>query len=208
MNHSKATTVTGQIKWALWVTLVLAASTAWAIPKVDQAAPAFTAVDSNGKTVSLKDFAGKKVILEWTNHKCPFVVKHYEGNMQALQKQYPNEEVVWLSVISSAKGKQGYVDGAEANQLSADRGAAPDHVLLDPEGTLGKLYGAKTTPHMYIVDEKGALKYMGAIDSIRSTNPTDIPKATNYVTQAMVELAAGKAVSEPVTQAYGCSVKY
>ncbi len=187
----------------------LLASFAYAVPAVNQAAPQFSAIDSNGKTVNLKDFAGKKVILEWTNNECPFVVKHYSSqNMQGLQDKYTDEDVVWLSVISSAKGKQGYVDGKGANKLTDDRGAKPTHVLLDPEGTLGKMYGAKTTPHMYIVDEQGELKYMGAIDSIRSTNTSDIPKATNYVTQAMMELAAGKEVSEPVTQAYGCSVKY
>lgn len=181
----------------------------FAMPSINKAAPEFTAIDSNGKKVSLKDFTGKKVILEWTNNECPFVVKHYgSDNMQSLQKKYPDEEVVWLSVISSAEGKQGYVDGKGANKLTKDRKAAPDHVLLDPEGKIGKMYGAKTTPHMYIVDEKGDLKYMGAIDSIRSTDPADIPKSTNYVTQAMIELASGKAVSEPVTQAYGCSVKY
>lgn len=190
------------------VSLAVFSLTAFAVPTINKAAPEFTAIDSNGKKVSLKDFAGKKVILEWTNNECPFVVKHYTGNMQDLQKKYPDEEVVWLSVISSAEGQQGYVDGAGANKLTKDRNAAPDHVLLDPEGTLGKMYGAKTTPHMYIVDEEGQLRYMGAIDSIRSTNPADIPKATNYVTQAMMELASGKEVSEPVTQAYGCSVKY
>lgn len=181
---------------------------AFSLPVINKPAPEFSATDSNGKQVTLQALKGKKVILEWTNNECPFVEKHYAGNMQALQKKYPDEEVVWLSVISSAEGKQGHVNGKAANALTAVRDAAPDHVLLDPEGTLGKMYGAKTTPHMYIVDEKGILKYMGAIDSIRSTDPKDIPKATNYVTQAMAELAAGKEVSEPVTKAYGCSVKY
>jgi len=166
-------------------------------------------MDSNGKQVSLKDFAGKKVILEWTNNECPFVKKHYDsGNMQALQKDFTGEDVVWLSVISSAKGKQGYVDGTGANKLTKSRKAQPSYVLLDTEGELGKKYAAKTTPHMYIVDEQGSLKYMGAIDSIRSASAGDIPKATNYVQQAMVELASGKAVSKPVTPAYGCSIKY
>ncbi len=189
--------------------LVSLSGVALAVPAVNKPAPDFTAIDSNGKTVNLKDFAGKKVILEWTNADCPFVKKHYNSdNMQGLQTKYTEDDVVWLSVISSAKGKQGYVDGKGANKLSKDRGAAPSHVLLDPEGTIGKAYGAKTTPHMYIVDEKGTLKYMGAIDSIRSADAADIPKATNYVNKAMMELAEGKSVSEPVTQAYGCSVKY
>lgn len=180
-----------------------------AVPAINESAPGFTAMDSNGKEVSLKDFAGKKVILEWTNDQCPFVQKHYDsGNMQSLQKQYPDDDVVWLSVISSAEGKQGYVDGAGANKLTKDRDAAPDYVLLDPDGKIGKLYGAKTTPHMYIVDEEGELKYMGAIDSIRSADTSDIPKATNYVSVAMMELASGKEVSSPITQAYGCSIKY
>lgn len=181
----------------------------YAVPSINKPAPDFTAMDSNGNKVSLKDFAGKKVILEWTNDQCPFVKKHYDSaNMQDLQKKYTREGAVWLSVVSSAQGKQGYVDGKGANKLTQGRAASPSAVLLDPEGTVGKLYGAKTTPHMYIIDEGGDLEYMGAIDSIRSTNKKDIPKATNYVTQAMMEIGAGKNVSEPVTQAYGCSIKY
>lgn len=191
------------------VMLLAASAAASALPTIDKPAPAFTAVDSNGKSVSLEKFAGKTVVLEWTNDQCPFVRKHYDsGNMQALQKTYTGEDVVWMSVISSAKGKQGYVTGEQANELSKSRGAVPSYVLLDPEGTLGKMYGAKTTPHMYIIDGKGELRYMGAIDSIRSVDPDDIPKATNYVVQAMTELDAGKPVSEPQTRAYGCSIKY
>ena len=172
-------------------------------------APEFTALDSFGKQVSLKDFAGKKVVLEWTNNDCPFVRKHYDsGNMQALQKKYTKEGVVWLSVISSAKGKQGYVKSDKANSLTASRKAQPSHVLLDADGQMGRMYGAKTTPHMYIIDEKGLLKYMGAIDSIHSASQADVAKAVNYIDQGLTELAAGKSISEPLTKPYGCSVKY
>lgn len=184
-------------------------SLAFAVPAVDKPAPEFTAMSADGDKVSLKDYKGKTVILEWTNADCPFVQKHYgSGNMQALQSKYTKDDVVWLTVISSAEGKQGYVKPAEAKKLTADRNASPSEILLDASGEVGKLYGAKTTPHMYIIDPEGALRYMGAIDSIRSADPADIPKATNYVNQAMAELAGGKKVSEPVTQAYGCTVKY
>ena len=187
----------------------LLAIPAYASLGIGKKAPDFTAVDSNGKTVALKDFAGKKVILEWTNDQCPFVKKHYNsGNMQSLQEKYQKDGVVWLSVISSAEGKQGFVNAEQANTLTKTRKAKPNHVLLDPTGTIGKMYSAKTTPHMYIIDEKGVLNYMGAIDSIRSANPSDIPKSVNYVDLAMSELASGKSPSQPVTKPYGCSVKY
>lgn len=176
---------------------------------LDKAAPDFSATTASGKTVKLSDFKGKKVILEWTNADCPFVKKHYNSdNMQSLQKKYTEQGVVWLSVISSAKGKQGHVTAAEAKQLTDSRSATPSEVLLDDTGSIGKMYSAKTTPHMYIIDEKGMLRYMGAIDSVRSANPADIAKSVNYVDKAMTELASGKQVSEPITQAYGCSVKY
>ena len=176
---------------------------------INKPAPDFTATTASGKTVKLSDFKGKKVVLEWTNADCPFVKKHYSSdNMQSLQKKYTQDGVVWLSVISSAKGKQGNVSAAEANKLTHSRSAAPSEVLLDESGSIGKMYSAKTTPHMYIIDEQGMLRYMGAIDSVRSTNAGDIPKSVNYVDKAMAELASGKPVSEPITQAYGCSVKY
>ncbi len=197
------------LKNVLLVSLLVCSSWVSALPALNEAAPKFTALDSNGKKVSLEQFAGKTVILEWTNHDCPFVKKHYSaGNMQGLQKKYTKEGAIWLSVISSAKGKQGNVSGAQANKLSEKRGAQATHVLLDENGELGKMYGAKTTPHMYVIDGKGVLRYMGAIDSIRSTDPDDIADSTNYVSLAMAELAAGKPVSEPATKAYGCSVKY
>lgn len=182
-----------------------------AAPATGTAAPVFTGVTSNGETISLSDFAGKTVVLEWTNDGCPFVKKHYAdppSNMQTLQKSAASDDIVWISVISSAKGEQGYADGARANELTASRGAAPAHVVLDEPGTIGKLYGAKTTPHMFIVSPDGKLVYDGAIDSISSAKVDDIGKATNYVTAALADLGAGKPVATPVTKPYGCAVKY
>lgn len=182
---------------------------AWAAPSVGAAAPAFTAVDSNGKTVSLADYKGRHVVLEWTNDGCPFVKKHYgSGNMQGLQKEFTAKNVVWLSVISSAPGEQGYVDGAAANQLSSSRGAAPTAVLLDPKGDLGRLYGAKTTPHLFAIDPSGKLEYAGGIDSVASADAGDIPSALPYLKVALTEALAGKPITTPVTKPYGCSVKY
>ncbi|WP_022977622.1 thioredoxin family protein [Nevskia ramosa] len=182
---------------------------AWAAPSVGAPAPAFSAVDSNGKTVSLADYKGKHVVLEWTNDGCPFVKKHYgSGNMQSLQKEFTAQNVVWLSVISSAPGQQGYVDGAAANKLTAARGATPTAVLLDPKGDIGRLYGAKTTPHLFVIDPAGKLEYAGGIDSIASPDPADIAGATPFLKVALTEALAGKAISTPVTKPYGCSVKY
>jgi peroxiredoxin len=176
---------------------------------VGQPAPAFTATDSNGKTESLGDFKGEFLVLEWTNNQCPFVGKHYgSGNMQKLQKTYTAEGVKWLSVISSAPGQQGYVDAARANALTQERGAAPTAVLLDPQGQLGRLYGAKTTPHMFVIDPKGTLIYAGGIDDRPSTDKADIQGATNYVAAALDAAMAGKPVKVASAPAYGCSVKY
>jgi peroxiredoxin len=172
-------------------------------------APAFTATDSNGKPEALADFKGKWVVLEWTNNECPFVKKHYgSGNMQKLQKLFTGKGVTWLSVVSSAPGQQGFVDGARANALTKDRSAAPSAVLLDPQGTLGKLYGAKTTPHMYVIDPQGKLVYNGAIDDKPSTDPADVAGAKNYVSAALDEAMAGKPVAVASSAPYGCSVKY
>ena len=182
---------------------------AHAAPQVGQPAPDFSAVDANGKTVKLSNFLGKIVVLEWTNDNCPYVKKHYgSGNMQGLQKDAAARDIVWLTVISSAPGQQGSVDGAGANGLTASRGAAPAAVLLDPEGALGHLYDARTTPHMFIVDAAGTLVYMGGIDNRATTEVADIAGAKNYVRAALDEIAAGKPVSEAVTRPYGCSVKY
>jgi len=180
-----------------------------AAPKIGKPAPDFTAVDSRGVKHSLGDYRGKIVILEWTNHQCPFVGKHYNtGNMQLLQQYATDAGVTWLSVISSAPGTQGYVSGTEADALTAKRQAAPTAVLLDPEGVVGRLYDARTTPHMYIIDAAGTLVYMGGIDDKPSTQYADVKTATNYVRVALDEVRSAKAVSTPVTRPYGCSVKY
>lgn len=172
-------------------------------------APTFIATDSNGKSVDLASFKGKTVVLEWTNDGCPYVKKHYgSGNMQALQSEAAAANVVWLSVISSARGMQGYADGLEANKLTDDRKAKPAHVLLDPTGKLGRLYGATATPHMYVVAPDGQVVYAGAIDDKSTANPADIPKARNYVREALTAVATGKPMSPSQTRAYGCSVKY
>ncbi|WP_439641478.1 thioredoxin family protein [Nevskia sp.] len=188
---------------------LLIAATALAGPTVGQPAPAFTAVDSRGKTVSLADFKGRPVVLEWSNDGCPFVQKHYKsGNMQALQKAYTARNVAWLTVLSSAPGKQGHVDGAGADRLSSERGAAPTAVLLDASGALGKRYDAKTTPHLFVIDGNGVLAYAGAIDSIPSADADDVTKATPYLQQALDAVLAGKPVAQPATPPYGCSIKY
>lgn len=184
---------------------IAAAATA----KVGQAAPAFTLVDSAGQRRSLAEFAGRTVVLEWTNHGCPFVKKHYGAdNMQRQQRDATAGGVVWLTINSSAPGKQGHVDGAGAEAVRADAKAAQSAYLLDPDGSTGRAYGAMTTPHMYVIDPAGVLRYAGAIDSIQSADPDDIPAATQYVPQALAELAAGRPVSVDVTRPYGCSVKY
>lgn len=172
-------------------------------------APDFTLADSNGNQVSLSQFKGKFVVLEWLNYDCPFVKKHYNsGNMQNLQKIYTAKGAAWISVISSAPEQQGYYNNADINRLNSEKKAAPTAILLDPTGVVGKLYGAQTTPHMFIIDSSGILIYQGAIDDIRSTNPDDVVKAKNYVSAALDEAMAGKPVSMPSTKSYGCSVKY
>lgn len=184
---------------------VAAAATA----KVGEPAPAFTLLDSSGKSRSLAEFAGKTVVLEWTNHGCPFVKKHYGAeNMQAQQRAATADGVVWLTVNSSAPGQQGHVDGAGAEKIRAEAKAAQTAYLLDPQGTAGRAYGAVTTPHMYLIDAEGTLRYAGAIDSIPSADVEDIAKATQYVPQALAELKAGQPVSVALTRPYGCSVKY
>lgn len=194
--------------------LVLAASAAVfslglaAAPQVGAPAPDFTVVDSKGNSHSLKDFAGKNVVLEWTNHECPFVVKHYSGNMQALQADMTAEDVVWLSVISSAPGKQGHVSGAKADELTASRSAKPTAVVFDESGVVGKAYDAKTTPHMYVIDKAGVLQYMGGIDSIPSAKVEDIAKATPYFVNAGKAVLMGEKPDPAVTKPYGCSIKY
>ncbi len=189
--------------------LAAAPALAQSAARIGAPAPAFEAVDADGKTRKLSEFAGKTVILEWTNHDCPYVRKHYNSaTMQTLQKDMAKEGVVWLSIISSPVGEQGHVDGAKANELSKIRNAAPAAVLLDPNSKVARAYGATTTPHMYIIDGRGTLAYMGAIDDKPSASAASIEGAKSYVRQAVAELKAGKPVSEASTKAYGCAVKY
>lgn len=189
--------------------VTLIACSALAEPTIGADAPAFTAVDSKGNTHSLEDFRGKTVVLEWSNHLCPYVQKHYEtDNMQALQREATADGIVWLTIISSAPGKQGHVSAAEADKLTASRGAAPTAVLFDPDGTIGKAYAARTTPHMYVIDESGTLVYMGGIDDRPTSRHADIEGARNYVREALGALAAGEAIDTAKTRAYGCSIKY
>ncbi|WCL52839.1 thioredoxin family protein [Gimibacter soli] len=193
------------------VLLSIAAFTlpALAAPEVGKLAPAFTGTDTTGATISLADLKGKPVILEWTNHECPYVKKHYEGeNMQRLQAEFAEKGAVWLTVISSAPGTQGNVDAAAADKLTADRGASPAHVLLDEAGTIGRAYEARTTPHMFLIDEAGVLQYMGAIDDKPSANIKTLEGAHNYVEAAWDAVKAGKAADPASTKPYGCSVKY
>lgn len=198
------------VRWLLSLALIGAVScTAVAGLSINQPAPDFNAVDSFGKTHSLSQYRGKTVVLEWTNHDCPYVRKHYQsGNMQSLQQAATDDGVVWLSIISSAPGKQGHVSTTKANELTSKRNASPSAVILDETGDIGRLYAAKTTPHMYIIDPDGTLVYMGGIDSIPSSNQDDVDRATNYVRVALQSLSDGKPISENVTRPYGCSVKY
>ncbi|HEY2463230.1 MAG TPA: thioredoxin family protein [Steroidobacteraceae bacterium] len=184
-------------------------SAAGAAPQVGQAAPDFSAVDSQGRLVHLRQYRGKIVVLEWTNADCPYTHKHYSsGNMQSMQALAQKNDIVWLSVISSAPGKQGYVNGAAANALTQSRHAVPAAVLLDPTGSVARLYDAKTTPHMFVIDKDGALRYMGGIDSIATTDESDIARAEPYLKEAMLAVAAGNPAPHPVTKPYGCSIKY
>jgi peroxiredoxin len=199
------------MKSLLLLTLALLplSTAAMAAPEIGQPAPAFTATDTNGKTVSLSDFKGKTVVLEWTNHECPFVVKHYKsGNMQALQAEAAKDDVVWISVVSSAKDKEGNVTAEEANKIIADQKAVPAHKILDETGTIGKLYDAKTTPHMFVIDKNGVLAYAGAIDDKSGFDPEEVKTAKNYVRAALADLKAEKPVEVSSTKPYGCGVKY
>lgn len=172
-------------------------------------APAFTLTDTNGNEHSLSDFEGKVVVLEWFNHGCPFVKKHYnQGHMQALQQSYRDKGVVWLAVCSSAEGKQGYETAEGHNKTAESKGTNATAILMDTDGTVGKAYGAKTTPHMYVIDAEGELVYQGAIDDKRSTDPGDIASSTNYVKAALDAVLAGEEVEVATSTPYGCSVKY
>jgi peroxiredoxin len=176
---------------------------------VGSPAPDFTLSDMNGEKRSLYDFKGKHVVLEWMNYGCPFIRKHYKsGNMQALQKEYAAKGVIWLSICSSAEGKQGHHTPEEWRKLTQENNASPFAVLLDYSGEVGRLYGAKTTPHMFVINPKGTLVYKGAIDDKPNTDTADIPEARNFVRAALDASIAGKKVKVPETNSYGCSVKY
>lgn len=182
--------------------------TTWAAASVGQPAPGFTLTDTAGKPVRLADFKGRTVVLEWNNPGCPFVRKHYQGNMQALQKEAAAQGVVWLAINSTETASSDYLSPAQLARWMQDKQAAPTATLMDEDGTAGRAYGARVTPHMYIVSAQGVLVYAGGIDSIPSARVDDIAKATNYVRQALAEIKAGKPVSVTTSQAYGCSVKY
>jgi AhpC/TSA family len=187
----------------------IASRAAAATVQIGQPAPEFTATDSKGQSLTLSQYRGKTVVLEWTNADCPYTRKHYtSGNMQGIQALAQKNGVIWLTVISSAPGKQGYVNGPAADALTQSRGAVPSAVVLDSSGTVGRLYGAKTTPHMFVIDKNGALQYMGGIDSIATADVSDIARAEPYLKDAMLEVVQGKPVAHAVTRPYGCSVKY
>ena len=190
------------------IIIMVALSAAWAT-RVGEPAPDFTATDSNGKVERLSDYHGKFVVLEWSNRSCPYTQKHYNsGNMQRLQREWTSRGVIWLTVISSAPGKQGHVTATEENAYLKEIKAAATAVLLDPTGALGHLYNAKTTPDMFIISPEGVLIYSGAIDDRPTTDLADIQRAKNYVTAALDEATSGKPVSSPTSRPYGCSVKY
>lgn len=204
--------------WALALAICAVSSPALAekvvseqpsVLEVGKEAPLFESKDTNGADVKLADLKGKIVVLEWTNNECPYVKKQYDsGNMQFVQKKATDEGVVWLSIVSSAEGKEGYVTPEEANTIVKERGAVPTHKILDPSGAIGHLYGAKTTPHMFVINKDGVLAYAGAIDSDSSFKPESIKTAKNYVLAAIDDLNAGRAVETPSTNPYGCGVKY
>ena len=187
----------------------LFAASALAAVAIGNAAPDFSLTDSNGKTQTLSQYKGKTVVLEWNNPGCPFVHKHYEsGNIPRQQAEATAMGVIWLTLNSGATGKQGHLDGAGANAFIAQYHASPTAYLLDGEGKVGRLYGARTTPHLFLIDAGGTLRYMGGIDSIASTDQDDLARATQYVPQALAELKAGKPVSVTTSEPYGCGIKY
>jgi peroxiredoxin len=194
---------------AVGAAALLACAAAAADASVGQPAPAFSARDVSGKTVSLADFKGRTVVLEWINPGCPFVRKHYDSaNMQSTQKDAAAKGAVWLAINSTSTESRDYMAPAAMGQWMQQQGAAATATLMDTDGKVGRAYGARVTPHMYVIDAQGRLVYAGAIDSVASARPADIDKATNHVKQALAEVAAGNAVSVPTTQAYGCTIKY
>jgi len=195
-------------KVALALTALLVTLSAFAIAP-GTPAPDFRGTDANGNTQTLSQYRGRFVVLEWANQGCPFDRKHYlSGSMEALQREWTAKGVIWLSVISSAPGEQGYVTPAEEREYLQKMHAAPTAAILDPTGKIGRLYAAKTTPHMFVIDPAGTLIYRGAIDDKPTPDQADLKTAHNYVTAALEEAMAGKPVETAVTRPYGCSVKY
>jgi peroxiredoxin len=193
---------------SILTTVVLFVASALAV-KVGDQAPDFTGTDSHGQSHKLSDYRGKFVVLEWHNNGCPFTKKHYEsGNMQRLQKEWTDKGVVWFTVISSSPGSQGYVTADQENEYMQKMHAAPTAALLDPKGDIGHLYGAKTTPHMFVINPQGQVIYNGAIDDKPTPDPSDINGAKNYVSEALQKAQAGQPVAVATTRPYGCSVKY
>jgi peroxiredoxin len=198
-----------KITLAVLTSMIATAAFALEPPAVGSAAPGFSLPDAKGQTHSLSQYKGKYVVLEWFNPECPFVKKHYgSGNMQKLQDQYTSKGVVWLTIDSNAPGTEGNITPEQAQKISASWKTHETALLLDPEGKVGRAYGAKNTPNMVIINPDGKIAYEGAIDSKASPNPADIPSSTNYVKAALDESLAGKSVSTPQTKPYGCSVKY
>jgi hypothetical protein len=209
-DHGGAGILAAAVIVALVVGLIGIFDSAAGTPlQIGQPAPDFTAVDTQGNRVHLNDYRGKTVVLEWTNADCPYTRKHYNsGNMQRVQGLARDNGIVWLTVISSAPGKQGYVNGAGADALTQSRKAVPSAVVLDPAGTVARLYAAKTTPHLFVIDPNGALQYMGGMDSIATSDEADIARAEPYLKEAMMADAQGRAAPRAVTRPYGCSIKY
>jgi len=197
------------VAFAGLATLTAIAATQSEAQTVGQRAPNFTLNDSNGRSVSLADFRGKTVVLEWNNPECPFVRKHYgSGNMQRTQTAATANGVIWLSINSSAPGKEGHMNATESRRFVSSSGARPTAYLLDPAGNVGRSYGARTTPHMYVINGAGTLVYAGGIDDKPTANPADIEGARNHVLAALSDLRANRAVAVPTSRPYGCAVKY
>lgn len=201
--------VSGYTRVTLAVCAVLCFAPAVYAVRVGDQAPEFSGTDTHGQTHKLTDYQGKFVVLEWTNNGCPYTQKHYtSGNMQALQKQWTGKGVVWLTILSSAPGRQGYMTATQENAYLDQEHAMPTAAILDPQGVIGHLYSAKTTPHMFVIDPAGKLVYEGAIDDHATTEAGDIPASKNYVTAALTAATAGQPVATAYTRPYGCSVKY
>ncbi len=205
MKAGRLSVILGAVILVWWLT-----SSSQTQAGIDKTAPDFTLTDNAGGERSLSDYRGRFVVVEWFNNDCPFVNKHYtSGNMQGLQSTYTEQDVVWLTIASSAPGHQGHIASPrEATEIIERRDAHQTALLLDPAGAVGQLYGAKTTPHMFIIDPDGLLIYAGAIDDTPSTDPADVTQSTNYVQLALDSAMAGQPVSTPATKSYGCSVKY